>query len=186
MTHICVSKLTIIGSDNGLSPDRRQAIIWTSAGILLIGSFGTNFSEILIKIHAFSFTKFHLKMSSGKWRPSCLGLNVLIPVSLPEWPLYHEWILIVFAFIYLCNLKYRNECYHLSYDAGSKFISMLISLCFFIVPSNHSPRVIQLYIDQVNADKRYMVILIYSFITPIYNCYQWYPVWPLNIILLIT
>ena len=31
VTHICVSKLTIIGSDNGLSPDRRQAIIWTNA-----------------------------------------------------------------------------------------------------------------------------------------------------------
>ena len=27
VTHICVSKLTIIGSDNGLSPGRRQAII---------------------------------------------------------------------------------------------------------------------------------------------------------------
>ena len=25
--YICVSRLTIIGSDNGLSPDRRQAII---------------------------------------------------------------------------------------------------------------------------------------------------------------
>ena len=37
VTHICVSKLTIIGSDNGLSPDRRQAIIWTNAGLLLIG-----------------------------------------------------------------------------------------------------------------------------------------------------
>ena len=36
--HICVSKLTIIGSDNGLSPDRRQAIIWAKAGILLIGA----------------------------------------------------------------------------------------------------------------------------------------------------
>ena len=29
--HICVSKLTIIGSENGLSPGRRQAIIWTNA-----------------------------------------------------------------------------------------------------------------------------------------------------------
>ena len=38
VTHIGVSKLTIIGSDNGLSPDRRQAIIWTNAGILLIRS----------------------------------------------------------------------------------------------------------------------------------------------------
>ena len=36
-THICVGKLTNIGSDNGLSPARRQAIIWTNAGILLIG-----------------------------------------------------------------------------------------------------------------------------------------------------
>ena len=57
MTHICVIKLAIIGSDNGLSPDRRQAIIWTNAGILLVGPLGTNFSEILIKIHAFSLKK---------------------------------------------------------------------------------------------------------------------------------
>ena len=41
-------KLIIIGSDNGLSPGRRQAIIWTNAGILLIGPLGTNFIEILI------------------------------------------------------------------------------------------------------------------------------------------
>ena len=36
VAHICVSKLTIIGSDNGLSPGRRQAIVWTNARILLI------------------------------------------------------------------------------------------------------------------------------------------------------
>ena len=46
VTHICVGKLIIIGSDNGLSPGRRQAIIWTNAGILLIGLSGTTFSEI--------------------------------------------------------------------------------------------------------------------------------------------
>ena len=45
MTHICVGNLTIIGSDNGLSPGRRQAIIWTNAGILLIGPLGKNFIE---------------------------------------------------------------------------------------------------------------------------------------------
>ena len=61
VTHICVGNLTIIGSDNGLSPGRRQAITWTNVGILLIGPLGTN-----------------LKMSSGKWRPFCLGLSVLI------------------------------------------------------------------------------------------------------------
>ena len=69
VTHICVGKLTIIASDNGLSPDRRQAIIWTIAGILLIGPLGTNFSEILIGIETFSFTKIRLKMASAKWRP---------------------------------------------------------------------------------------------------------------------
>ena len=81
VTHICVSKLTIIGSDNGSSPDRRRAIIWTNAGILLIGPLGTNFSEILIEIHAFSFKKMNLKMSSGKWRPFWLGLNVIISLD---------------------------------------------------------------------------------------------------------
>ena len=44
----CVSKLTITGSDNGLSPGRGQAIIWTNSGILLIVPFGMNFIEILI------------------------------------------------------------------------------------------------------------------------------------------
>ena len=68
VTHICVSKLTIIGSDNGLSPDRRQAIIWTNDGLLLIGPLGTNFSEILIEILTLSFKKMRLKMSSAKWR----------------------------------------------------------------------------------------------------------------------
>ena len=48
VTHICVIKLTMIGLDNGLSPRRRQAIIWTNAGIFLIKSSGTNFNEILI------------------------------------------------------------------------------------------------------------------------------------------
>ena len=77
VTHICVSKLSIIGSDNGLSPDRLQAIIWTNAGILLIGPLGTNFSDILIEFLAFWFKKMRLNVSSAKWRPFCLGLNVL-------------------------------------------------------------------------------------------------------------
>ena len=67
--HICIGKLTIIGSANGLSPGRRQAIIWTIARILLIWPLGTNFSEILIGIQTFSFKEMHLKMSFAKWRP---------------------------------------------------------------------------------------------------------------------
>ena len=77
VTHICVTKLILIDSDNGLSPDRRQAIIWTNAGLLLIGPLGTNFSEILIEILTFSFKEMRLKVSSAKWWPFCLGLNVL-------------------------------------------------------------------------------------------------------------
>ena len=78
VTHICVSRLTIIGSDNGLSPGRRQAIIWTNAGILLIRTSGTNFSEILIEIHTFSFKKTHfkmwvLKMAAILCRPQCVN-----------------------------------------------------------------------------------------------------------------
>ena len=79
--HICVDNLTIISSDNGLSPGRRQAIIWTNVGILLIEPLGTNFSEILIEIITFSVKKMHLKMSSGNWQPFCLGLNELMSGS---------------------------------------------------------------------------------------------------------
>ena len=77
VTHIYVSTLTIIGSDNDLAPGPCQAITWTSAGILLIGPLGTNLGEILIEIYTFKFREMHLKMSSGKWRPFCLGLTVL-------------------------------------------------------------------------------------------------------------
>ena len=49
-----------IGSENDLSPIRRQAIR-TNAGLLSIGPLGTNFSEIWIEIQNFSFMKMHLK-----------------------------------------------------------------------------------------------------------------------------
>ena len=63
-----------IGSNNGLSPIRRQAIIWTSAGLLSIGPLGTNFSEILTKIlfvHANASENIVCEkaaiLSRGKW-----------------------------------------------------------------------------------------------------------------------
>ena len=75
--HIILSKLIeakwhivnygIIGSDNGLSPGQCQAIIWSNAG-LLIGLSGTNFNEISIKIHPFSFKKINLKKCIYVWR----------------------------------------------------------------------------------------------------------------------
>ena len=62
--HTCVCKLAIIGSYYGLSPGRRQCIMWTNAGILLIW---TNLNEILSEIRTFSFKKIHLS------RPQCIN-----------------------------------------------------------------------------------------------------------------
>ena len=76
VTHICASKLTCIGSDNGLSPGRRQTIIRINAGILLFWPLETHFSDKLVEIHIFLFQKLHSKMSSAKRRPYCLSLNV--------------------------------------------------------------------------------------------------------------
>ena len=84
-THICINELTIIGSDNDLSSGWHQAIIWTNAGILLIQTLGTNFSEVLSEIHALSFKKMHLKMLSVKWRQFCLGLNLLRATVYIKW-----------------------------------------------------------------------------------------------------
>ena len=99
VTHIWVSKLTTIGSDKGLSPGRRQAIIWTSVGILLIGPLGTNFSEI----YTFSFKKTHLKMSSVKWRPFCLGPNVLNKDTVLNQPECPVQTLYIYLLLLICE-----------------------------------------------------------------------------------
>ena len=70
-----VSKLTTIGSDDGLSPSRRQAITGISAGILSIRTLGTHFS-------AFSFKEMHLKIPSAKLRQLCLELNMFTAIYL--------------------------------------------------------------------------------------------------------
>ena len=95
VTEICVSKPTIIGSDNGLSPGRRQAIIWTNAKVLWIGPMGINFNDILIEIYSFSFTKMHLKMSFGidhfVSASMCDGQVLThIRVTGPKWVLFHQ------------------------------------------------------------------------------------------------
>ena len=92
----------IIGSDYGLSPVWRQAIIRTSSGILFIWPIGTNLNEPLSEIHTFSFKKMYLKMLSGKWWPFCLGLNVLIFMGFIKlhhsnemsscWQIFHHWL----------------------------------------------------------------------------------------------
>ena len=47
--HICINNLIIVASCIGLQMVRHQAIIWTTAALLLIGWLGTYFSKIQIK-----------------------------------------------------------------------------------------------------------------------------------------
>ena len=82
--YICVSKTIIIVSDNGLSPARRQAIIWTNDGILLIGHLGTHTS-----------VKLYSKCKYLYWRKyawTCRLRNVVNFVSVS---LYWEWLYII-------------------------------------------------------------------------------------------
>ena len=122
MTHICVSKLSIIGSDNGLSPGRRQAIIWTNAGILIIRTLGTNFSEISSEIHAFSFKKMHLKKSSANWRPYCLGLNVL------KTDIHLELVTAI------CSHPFQTKCISSSWKPNNSIIAPMDNTLIVSVP----------------------------------------------------
>ena len=73
MTHICVCNVTIIGSDNGLSPGRRQAIIWTNVGILLIGPLGLNSNEIFNRNRIFFIWKYLLENGNFWSWPQCVN-----------------------------------------------------------------------------------------------------------------
>ena len=98
VTHICVGNLNIIGSDNGFSPGRRQTIIWTDTGILLIGPSGADFNEISIKksyifIHENLFENVVRKMAAILFWPPCV--NTLRP---SDAILYIDPILFVMAY----------------------------------------------------------------------------------------
>ena len=116
VTHICVNTQTIVGPDNGLSPGRHQAIIWTSAGILLVGPLGANFNEIAIEIDPFIFKKIHLKMSSGIWRPFCLGLSVLSTTPLGgkhgsiQWSINLNWTYLWMHLFAKQSIEKREIC----------------------------------------------------------------------------
>ena len=100
---MCFTKLTIICSNNGLSPGRCQAIIWTNAGILVIRTIESNLSEIFVEIHTFSFKKMHWKMSSGKWQPFCLSLNVLMYWSYISLATAHQYVILMEGLWDLCD-----------------------------------------------------------------------------------
>ena len=77
VTHICVSKILTISSNNGLSPGRRQAIIWNDAGILGIGRLGINFSGILIEINILSCKKYYDDVKMGAIASQITSLTIV-------------------------------------------------------------------------------------------------------------
>ena len=135
VTHICISKLTIIGSDDGLSPERRQAIIWTNAGISLIGPLWTNLSVIIPPAQRSNgFTP----SVSQSVRPSVRPASVQRPsrIPCPLCSFYSSgWIL--FIFIHLIK-QLQNVCPVQSFLQNCKiwsfgnFLKILtLTLCCF-------------------------------------------------------
>ena len=77
---IAVACVSLLAASRGLACRGTALCLWEqgllrgdTAGLLSVGPLGSNFSEILIKIGNFSFTKIHLKMSSATWWPFCPG-----------------------------------------------------------------------------------------------------------------
>ena len=74
---MCIDKLTIIVSDNGLLPGQHQAIIWVNAGILLVGHLGTNLWNVNRNFYRFiqenAFENIVGKMAAILSQPQCVN-----------------------------------------------------------------------------------------------------------------
>ena len=113
VTHICVGKLKIVGSDNGFLPSWCQAIIWTNAGISLIGPLGLNFNEILIEIYIFSLKKMHLNMSSGNGGHFVLvSMCELYPVLFSGVSIQYHWWANKSFVLFVMSLQWRHNGRH--------------------------------------------------------------------------
>ena len=82
VTHICVSKLTNIGSDNGLPPSRRQAIISTKCWYIVNWSLGNKFQWNLnqnqyIFIQENAFESVVCEMAAILSQPQCVKLSIM-------------------------------------------------------------------------------------------------------------
>ena len=110
--HICVSKLNIIDSNNGLAPDRQQAIFRNQFWDISIWPLGTTFSEMSLEIHTFSFNKMDVKMSSA---------------TILSWP---QYVNLRFGDLLPCTVITLNQLFLVYFDLYVKIISICISLYF--------------------------------------------------------
>ena len=121
----CIRKLTIIGSDNGLSPGQRQAIIWLNAGILLIRPLRTNFSEILnrisyIFIQENAFEKVIWKRGAILYRPQCVNTAAIISCG--------QWITAL-----------RDPLFYVSMFTIPQVFMIDVRITFFVIVKPHLP-----------------------------------------------
>ena len=117
MTDICVGKLITIGSDNGLSPGWRQAIIRINAGILAIWSMGTNFSEMLSKLKHFHSRK-------------CIWKCRLFVSALMCWNVY-LWTFYIFnrhCYVIVMDVRY-TEYLNAMYSQQNEAMLQLTACC---------------------------------------------------------
>ena len=115
-----------MGSDNGLSPGRSQAIISTNAGIFLIGPLETNFSEIFIEIKIFSLTNLRLKVSSAKVaailsRPQCVKILTMNRVP-PEYSI--RTVMMNSQLTYHKTNQIQCDCFHLTHWGRDKMAAI--------------------------------------------------------------
>ena len=151
VTHKCISKLTSIGSDNGLLPGRCQAIIWFNAGILLIGPFKTNFSEIFMEIQTSSLRKWIWKCF---WKMVSIFVSVSMLVGLdlfnddtrPSGHISRPTSLNVSWLIWCMALCLLHDTWVFTFSGSTKFnVRALQSLCCYILclsETIHNPFII--------------------------------------------
>ena len=122
MTHICVGKLMRIDSDNGLSPGRRQVIIWTNAAILINGPLGTNLSEIVIEMQTFSLKKFVWKCrlrNIGHFVSALIGQTRLVKGPWESIYSVARGLIVGFAKVRSSEIGYYHDRIALKFDRAS-------------------------------------------------------------------
>ena len=96
--------------DNGLSPNRQQAIICTNVGLSLIGLLRKYSRHFFYQNATFFIDKMILKMLITKWRLFCLDLNVL---KLNVWHFANHAIPLIFL-RYIMMTSSNENIFHVT------------------------------------------------------------------------
>ena len=96
LRHVNIIPLTILEPLPTCSTLNTQGAALTTS-IIPVFKFVGRLSNIrpISEIQIFSFKKIDLKMSSGKWRPFCLGFNMLTNTENRQWAVDHQGLVII-------------------------------------------------------------------------------------------